>query len=103
MLNSAKKIKVLIAAQSSHTRLVLEAILNEEKDIAVAGLANDGDGLLKVLKAKQPHVVLVNSDLPQNNRLFTLKRIFSEAPTPIILLVKREQLTLELIQEATAL
>lgn len=103
MLKSATDIKVLIADQSSHTRLVLEAILSEENGISVAGLAADGDELLKVLKEKEPHVVLVNHDLPKNNRLFTFKRIFSEAPTPIVLMVKREQLTLKLIQETIAL
>ncbi|MBC5773601.1 response regulator [Pontibacter sp. KCTC 32443] len=103
MLHSAKEIRVLIAAQSSHTRLVLESTLNEEKDIFVAGFAKDGDELLKTLKENEPHVVLVNCDLPQNKSFFTLKRIFSEAPTPIVLLVKREQLTLEFVQEVTAL
>ncbi|MBJ6119692.1 response regulator [Pontibacter sp. BT310] len=103
MLKPAKGIKVLIADQSSHTRLVLESILSEEEEICVSGLAADGDELLKCLKKQEPHVILVNYDLPKNNRLFTFKRIFSEAPTPIILMVKREQLTLELIQETTAL
>lgn len=103
MLESVENIKVLIADQSSHTRLVLEAILNEEKDISVVGLAADGDELLKTLKRAKPHVILANYELPKNSRFFTFKRIFSEAPTPIILLVKREQLTFELIQEATEL
>lgn len=103
MLKVTEEIKVLVADQSSHTRLVLEAILNAEDDICVTGLAADGDELLRSLKEQEPHVILVNYDLPKNNRLFTFKRIFSEAPTPIILMVKRKQLTLELIKEATAL
>jgi len=103
MLKETEEIKVLVADQSSHTRLVLEAILNKEQDICVTGLAADGDELLRLLKKQQPQVILANYDLPKNNRLFTFKRIFSEVPTPIVLMVKREQLTLELIQEATAL
>ncbi|MEJ8756739.1 chemotaxis protein CheB [Pontibacter sp. H259] len=103
MLKVTEEIKVLVADQSSHTRLVIEAILNGEKDISVTGLAADGDELLKLLKEQEPHVILANYDLPKNNRLFTFKRIFSEVPTPIILMVKRKQLTLELIKEATAL
>ncbi|WP_235941966.1 chemotaxis protein CheB [Pontibacter fetidus] len=93
----------MIADQSSHSRLVLESILNDAEGICVAGFAADGDELLKSLKEQEPHVILVNYDLPKNNRLFTFKRIFSEIPTPIVLMVKREQLTLDLIQETTAL
>ncbi len=103
MLESTSDVNVLIADQSSHTRLVLEAMLSEEKGISVAGLAADGDELLRKIKDNRPHVALVNYDLPKNNRLFTFKRIFSEAPTPIILLVNKEQLSLKLIQEVTAL
>jgi two-component system, chemotaxis family, protein-glutamate methylesterase/glutaminase len=96
-------IEVVIADQSSHTRLVLDAMLSGQEDICVTGFATEGNELIQVLKKRAPHVVLINSELPDNTRLFTFKRIFSEVPTPILMLVKHEQLTLELVKEATAL
>ncbi|MFD2244689.1 chemotaxis protein CheB [Pontibacter ruber] len=101
MKDQVQKLRVFIADKSSYTRLVLEDILGSESDITIAGMAADGDELLQQLKVVQPDVVIVDYKLPKNSRLFTLKRVFSEAPAPILLLIEKEKLTLDLIKEAT--
>lgn len=97
--DQSNKITVLVADRSSYARLVLESILLVDENISIAGLAADGDELICLLKQTKAEVVLLNNSLPKNTRLFTLKRISSEIPTPVILLVKREELTLALVQE----
>ncbi len=83
--------------------MVLEEVIDAEKNLTLVGIASDGDELLKQMKLQEADVVIVDADLPKNIRLFTLKRIFSEAPVPVLLLLTPAQLTLELLQEATEL
>ncbi|MFT2011433.1 chemotaxis protein CheB [Pontibacter sp. 13R65] len=96
-------LKVLVADKSCYARLVLENIIQVQEDLTLVGLAADGDELLQQIKAVRPDVVLVDNHLPKNSRLFTLKRIFGEAPTPMVLLLDKDQLTLELVKQATEL
>ncbi|MBB6610427.1 chemotaxis protein CheB [Pontibacter sp. Tf4] len=100
---SGTRIRVLLADQSSRARLVLGNILEEEPDLQVAGGAVDADALVKLVKQQRPDVVLLNYSLPGNKNLFALQRIFHEAPVPVVLLLKREQLTADLIQHAMRL
>jgi two-component system chemotaxis response regulator CheB len=101
--DQTNKVRVLVADSSSYTRLVLEEIIAAEKDITVTGVASDGDELVQLLKLSGASVVMADYGLPKNNRFFTFKRIFSEVPTPIVLLLEKELLTLELVKEVTAL
>lgn len=96
-------LRVLVAESSSFSRLVLEDILCAESDIAVCGLAADGDQLLQQLQSHKVDLVLASADLRHNKLLFSFKRIFSEHPLPILMLVEREKLTLELLKEAIEL
>ncbi len=100
MKGQKTKLRVLVADSLSHSRLVLEAILSESEELEVSGLAADGVQLLEVLQQQTVDVVLASVDLRHNKRLFAFKRIFSERPTPIVMLVEQGQLTLELLKEA---
>lgn len=100
MKGQKTKLKVLVADGLSRSRLVLEAILSESRELEVTGLAADGEQLLDALHQQKADVVIASVDLKHNKRLFAFKRIFSECPTPIIMLVEQEQLTLELLKEA---
>ena len=100
MIGQTKRLKVLVSDRSSHARLVLEGILAQYKDIEVKGLASDGDHLLNLLHMHKVDVVLASVELRQNDPLFAFKRIFSECPTPIVMLVDKDQITLELLKEA---
>lgn len=100
MQEQSHTIKVLIADKQSYARLVLEDILLADESIRITGLAANGDELIALLKGNRVDVVLLDLGLPKNNRLFTLKRISSEVATPIVLLVRKEELTLNLINDA---
>nr|WP_262914621.1 chemotaxis protein CheB [Pontibacter vulgaris] len=91
----------MIADKSSYTRLVLEDILNSEKDITIVGVVPDSDKLLEQLKETKPDVIVADLGLLKHDNLFTLKRIFSELATPIVLLLHQEEHTLDLIKETT--
>ncbi|WP_347156980.1 chemotaxis protein CheB [Pontibacter chitinilyticus] len=103
MHEQATLIQVVVAVGTSYSRLVLDDILNAETDIHSAALLTEADTLLQTLREQQPDVVLVDYELPQNRDMLLLKQIFSEVPTPVILLLEPEKLTLELVKEATAL
>lgn len=98
--DQTNSLRVLVADKSSYTRLVLEYILSSEKDISIVGSVSDGDSLVEKLKEEKADLAIVDMDLPKNTRLFTLQRVYSEVPTPILLLVDRNKLSLELIKGA---
>jgi two-component system, chemotaxis family, protein-glutamate methylesterase/glutaminase len=100
LIGQTKKLKVLVADRSSHARLVLEGILAESAGIEVTGLASDGDQLMYLLQQQKVDVVLASVESYQSDRLFYFKRIFSESPTPIVMLIEKDQLSLELLKEA---
>ena len=95
--------RVLVAEKGSYARLVLQDILSAEEHLQVVGLAATGDELLLLQEQHKADVVLLDFDLPQNRQLLTLKRIFSEQPAPVLLLVMQEQLSLEMMQQALEL
>jgi two-component system, chemotaxis family, protein-glutamate methylesterase/glutaminase len=103
LIKQKNGIRVLIGERSSFSRLVLEDILASEADLKVDCLAADGEELLQQLHCNEVDVVLTSADLRHNERLYAFKRIFSERPTPILMIVEREQLTLELLKEAIEL
>ena len=93
----------MVAADSSFSRLVLEDILCTEADLNVSCLASNGDQMLQQLHHTEVDVVIASVDIRQNKRLYAFKRIFSERPTPILMLIERTQLTLDLLKEAIEL
>jgi two-component system, chemotaxis family, protein-glutamate methylesterase/glutaminase len=103
MVEQGKVLRVLVAEKSSYSRLVLQDIIDGEAGLRVVGAVADGDRLLLSQRELQADVILLDYDLPQNEQLLTLKRIFSEEPAPVLLLVTREQLTLEMMQQAVEL
>jgi len=82
---------------------MLEDIINTEADIQTKALVAEGSVLLQVLRDQKLDVALVDNDLPLNKGFLLLKQTFSEVPTPIILLVSRQMLSLELVKQATEL
>ncbi|MCP2044503.1 two-component system chemotaxis response regulator CheB [Pontibacter sp. HSC-36F09] len=79
---------------------MLESILSHSPDLEVIGLASNGAQVLETLRHRKADVILASVDLRDNEHLLVFKQIFSECPTPIIMLVGKEQLSLELLQEA---
>lgn len=99
----AAEIKVLLADQSSHSRLVLGSILDADPVIKMVGYATDAESLLKLVKKERPDVVLSNYSLPGNKDLFALKLLSSEVAVPVVLLVRKQELNNAMLQKAVAL
>ena len=95
--------RTLVADKTSYARLVLQDIISAEAGMEVVGLAATGEELLLLRQKQEADVVLLDYDLPHNEKLLTLKRIFSEQPTPVLLLVMQEQLSLKMMQQAVEL
>ncbi|AKD04868.1 chemotaxis protein CheB [Pontibacter korlensis] len=96
-------LRVLIADGSSYSRLVLQDIIGSADGVQVTDLAADGGELLEKLKVDKAELVVLDYDLPNNEDLLVLKRIFSEVPVPVLLLLQQEQLTLEMLKQAVEL
>jgi two-component system chemotaxis response regulator CheB len=98
-----KTLRVLIAEKSDYSRLVLQDIIDTAAGLQVVGLAADGNELLLLQKEQKADIVVLDFELPRNEQLYTLKRIFSEESAPVLLLVAQEHLTLEMMQQALEL
>ncbi|WP_223816227.1 chemotaxis protein CheB [Adhaeribacter rhizoryzae] len=85
---------------SGFSRLVLTNILNAEVDLEVLDTAENGDDLLRKLKATRPDLVIADYDLPKNSRLFCFRRIKLEYQIPILLLVSRDNVAEDFIFKA---
>jgi two-component system, chemotaxis family, protein-glutamate methylesterase/glutaminase len=93
-------LKVLVAESSSYARLVLEDLLRKSTDLQVSGVVSDGEQMMQQLQKNKVDVVLASADLRHNKGLFSFKRIFSESPTPIVMMVDKAELTLDLLKDA---
>ncbi|MBF9255615.1 chemotaxis protein CheB [Pontibacter sp. 172403-2] len=82
---------------------MLDDIINTEADMLTHSLASDGSELLQTLRDNAADVALVDNDLPLNKEFLLLKQIFSEVPVPVVLLVTRSMLSLQLVKQATEL
>lgn len=96
-------LRVLIADGSSYSRMVLQDIIGAAEEVHITNLAADGDELIASLKADKAELVVLDYDLPKNENLLALKRIFSEVPVPVLLLLQQEQLNLEVLKQSVEL
>ena len=87
------KIRVLIADDVSETREILEKALYFEKDIAVIGKAANGREAVQLAKQHQPHVVLMDINMPEMDGIAATEAIMAQVPGTqvIIMSVQNEQ------------
>lgn len=74
------KIKVLIADDHKIIRVGLRGILEREEDIEVIGEAEDGHGVLEVLKNNVTDVVLMDIDMGRSNGIDTTQKVKASYP-----------------------
>src|SRR5580658_6884397 len=72
---AAAAIRVLIVEDHSVVREGFAAMLNQERDMAVAGQASDGFEALKAWKLKQPDVTLMDLRMPSMDGVEAIRRI----------------------------
>ncbi len=93
MTDQIEKIRVLIADDVSETREILEKALYFEKDMAVVGKAANGREAVQMAKQLQPHVVLMDINMPEMDGIAATEAILASVPgTQVIMLsVQHEQ------------
>jgi two-component system nitrate/nitrite response regulator NarL len=94
-----EKLKLFLA--DDHQILIdgLIAFFREEKNIEVVGTANDGAAVLHSLHAAQPHIVLLDLNMPKMDGFNTLERLKKEHPKIQVIILSNYQQT-QLMKEA---
>ena len=80
-------IKVLVADDHEIVRQGLKTIISEHSDLSIAGEAENGDQVLKIVKKTKVDVVLLDFDMPKKNGLDTLvelKALYPKLPVMIL-------------------
>ena len=82
-------IKVLLVDDSPSVRAVLRRFFSKTPDIEVAGEAGDGEQAVRAVLDFQPHVVVMDIQMPNVDGYAAIERIMGLRPTPIIVLSSR--------------
>ena len=80
-------IKDLVAEDHEIVRQGLKTIISEHSDLNIAGEAENGNQVLKILKKTKVDVVLLDFDMPEKNGLDTLielKALYPKLPVMIL-------------------
>lgn len=75
-------VRVLIVDDQSMIRAGFAALLDAQQDLAVVGTAEDGDGIVDVVRRTRPDVVLMDIRMPVVNGLDATKQIAQMPGTP---------------------
>ena len=94
--DSNDTIKIVIADDHDLIREGLKRIIGFEKDISIAGEAENGEDALQIIKLKKPDIVLLDMNMPLMNGIEVLKKAKSEAFTAkfIMLTVENDRKTI---------
>jgi two-component system chemotaxis response regulator CheB len=82
-------IKVLLVDDSPSVRAVLRRFFAKTPDIQVAGEAGDGEQAVSAVLDVQPHVVVMDIQMPNVDGYAAIERIMALRPTPIVVLSSR--------------
>ena len=82
------KINVAIADDNQRTVEMMTELLEQESDIEVIASADDGEEALRIIKEKQPDVVLLDIIMPKLDGIGVLERLQTEdlSKRPIIIM-----------------
>ena len=83
------KINVAIADDNQRTVEMMTELLEQESDIEVIASADDGEEALRIIKEKQPDVILLDIIMPKLDGIGVLERLQTEdlSKRPIIIMV----------------
>ncbi len=73
---------IRLAIAEDHQSLIdgIKMLLEYEEDISIVGTANDGEALLKIVRLKQPNVVITDIRMPKMDGITATKQIKKEFP-----------------------
>lgn len=82
-------IKVLLVDDSQSVRAVLRRFFAKTPDILVVGEAEDGEQAVRAVLDFQPHVVVMDIQMPIVDGYVAIEQIMGVRPTPIVVLSSR--------------
>ena len=82
-------IRVLLVDDSASVRAVLKRFFRKTRDIEVVGEAEDGAQAVQLVIDLQPHVVVMDLQMPVLDGYDATERIMEVRPTPIVVLSSR--------------
>ncbi|HYN19794.1 MAG TPA: chemotaxis protein CheB [Thermoanaerobaculia bacterium] len=82
-------IKVLLVDDSQSVRAVLRRFFAKTPDIQVVGEAEDGEQAVRAVMELQPHVVVMDIQMPIVDGYVAIEQIMGVRPTPIVVLSSR--------------
>lgn len=81
-----KILRILIADDSSTTRLMLSQILMQQSDMNVVGTAVDGVQAVEMAEQLRPDLILMDMTMPRMDGLTATREIMHYTPTPIVVI-----------------
>lgn len=78
-------IRVLVVDDSALIRNVLQAIINEQSDMQVVGLAPDALIARELVRVLNPDVITLDIEMPKVDGLTFLQQLMEEAPRPVLM------------------
>ena len=82
--NGVRPIRVLVVDDSAVVRQVLEAVLSQERDMAVMVAADPLIALQKMARIR-PDVIVLDLEMPRMDGLTFLRKIMAEDPIPTLI------------------
>ncbi|MDQ0230323.1 DNA-binding NarL/FixJ family response regulator [Metabacillus malikii] len=82
-----KRLRIVIADDQTLFREGLQTILSLEDDLEVVGVANNGQDVLELVHKLQPHVVLMDVEMPVLNGIESTKILKKQYPELKILIL----------------
>ncbi|MDD5094782.1 MAG: response regulator transcription factor [Dehalococcoidia bacterium] len=81
------KIRILLAEDHKMVRQGIRQFLDREEDLEVIGEASDGEEALKLAKALNPDVIIMDINMPKLNGIEATRKIKQLQPSIIILIL----------------
>lgn len=85
-LSNDKRIRILIAEDSTVVAMLLKAMFEQEPDLEVVGHARDGREAVAMAAQLQPDLVTMDIRMPVMDGFEATREIMSERPVPIVVI-----------------
>ncbi|SFA89335.1 two-component system, chemotaxis family, response regulator CheB [Rhizobium sp. NFR07] len=80
-----EKIRVLIIDDSASVRQTLAAVLSEDPDIEIMGVANDPFMAARKIREEIPDVITLDVEMPQMDGITFLRKLMAQHPIPVVM------------------
>ena len=80
-----KKIRVLIVDDSATVRQTLSAVLEQDPDIEVIGVASDPFVAARRIREEVPDVITLDVEMPRMDGITFLRKLMAQCPVPVVM------------------